>query len=550
MKKDRRNFLKNIGVNSMFFCTGIASASGAASAKPIPAFPGSNQTDTVSNNGTYNVFDFGARGDGKTLDTLSIQSAIDHCSQDGGGRVYLEKGCFLISTIYMKSNVILHIEAGSVLKSGAKPDNRRMIVAEKQTNITICGRGKIDANGDFIYSSLKPGETGPPNELRAGIISFRSCKNIHVRDVTFYNAASWIQTYTECVDIYIDGITVDSRENKDIEKPRYADSPGRNTDGLNLVDSEKARISNCFIYSGDDGIVLKSFSPDKYCRDITITNCIISTNASGIKFGTESAGTFEDITVQNCVVYDTRNEAIAILTADGARIERVNISNITMRNIKGAAIALRLGVRNRLYGDNAKFNEPLLKDVIIENIQGTRISTDYGCNITGLANYPVENIILKNINLMYEGGGTVDDSYREIPEKVTSYPSGRVFGRIPAYGFFIRHVKNIRLENIRLNFLSDDHRPAILCDNVEEIEIKGLKAPGTEDTPELVRLVTTRDAVISESRPETTVPVFLSVLGNRSGMIILQNNVLRSARQKYVFKDGVKPDILTEVGTL
>lgn len=533
----------------MFFCTGIASVSGATSPKPIPAFPGLNQGDTVSSNGVYNVFTFGARGDGKTLDTEAIQSAIDRCSQEGGGMVYLEKGCFLISTIYMKSNVILHIEAGSVLKSGAKPDNRRMIVAEKQTNITICGRGKIDADGDSLYSRLKPGES-PPNELRAGIISFRSCENIHVRDVTFYNASSWIQTYTECVDIYIDGITVDSRENKDIEKPRYADSTGRNTDGLNLVDSEKARISNCFIYSGDDGIVLKSHSPDKYCRDITIVNCIISTNASGIKFGTESAGTFEDITIQNCVIYDTRNEAIAILTADGARIQRINISNITMRNIKGAAIALRLGIRNRLYGDNVKINEPLLKDIIIENIQGTRISIDYGCNITGLADYPVENIILNNINLMFEGGGTIEDSYREIPENETSYPSGRVFGRIPAYGFFIRHVKNIRLENIRLNFLSDDHRPAILCDNVEEIEIKGLKVSGTEDTPELVRLVNIRDAVISESRPLSPAPVFLSILGKRSEMIILQNNVLRSARQRYVFRDGAEPDILTEVGTL
>ncbi len=549
METNRRKFLKNMGMNSMALYTGIASVNGSA-INGFPEAPLAVPEETVPLDGIFNVFTFGAKGDGKTLDTEAIQAAIDQCNKVGGGKVYLNKGCFLISNINLKSNVTLHIEAGAILKCGATPANRRMIVAENEKNISVCGRGAIDANGDFVFSKSGPYKGTPTSEVRPGIISFKSCENIHVRDVTLTNSASWVSTYTQCKNILIDGITIDSRENKDIEKTRYADSPGRNTDGIDLVDSEKVRISNCFIYCGDDGIVLKSHDPNKACRDITITNCVISTNASGIKTGTETAGAFEDITIQNCVVYDTRNEAIAILTADGARVERIIVSNLTLRNIKGAAIALRLGLRNRLYQENARLNEPILKDIIIENIQGTRISADYGCNITGMKNYQVENVILKNINLEFEGGGTVDDSYRKIDEEEKSYPSGRVFGRIPAYGFFIRHVKNITLDNIWLRFMKSDHRPAILCDDTEHVEIKGLKASGTTETPDLIRLVNTRDAVIAQSRPSSPVKVFLSVAGDLSDGIILQNNLLKNARLNYLLeKDSLKTKIV-DSGTI
>ncbi len=504
----------------------------------------------------FDAKNFGAKADGLTLDTKAIQQAVDSCHHAGGGKVYLAGGTFVSGTLYLKSHVTLYIEAGAVLRgsdhledfpsipskypsyTGSLETNKMLIYAEDTKNISICGRGTLDGNGnhwvDAPYGS-------PSFSKRPRIIHLRACENVVVRDVTLYNSASWVQSYQSCKNLLIDGITVDSRENKDIEKGRYADVPGRNTDGLDLVDCEQVRISNCLINSGDDAICLKSLSPREACRDITITNCVVSSNASGIKIGTETSGRIEDITIQNCVVYDTRVDAISVMSVDGARIERINISNISCRNIKGSAIFLRLGNRNRTYRDKAEINTPHLKDVIIENIQGTRISPNNGNIIAGIEDMPIENILLKNINLAFEGGGKAEESYQEIPENEQKYPNGLIFGDLPAYGFYIRHVKNITLDNIQLRFLQEDGRPALICDDVEQLAIKDLKAQASLQTPELIRWVNVKDGVISESRSLSPVPVFLSVYGEKSEDIVMRNNLLENAKQKVALeKESMK----------
>lgn len=457
--------------------------------------------------GSWDVYYTGAKGDGKTLDTKAIQSAIDKCHAAGGGKVYLHNGTFLSGTIYLKSNVILEVEAGATLRAsdnvshfpstsskypsynGEFVTHKMLIYAEDAVNIGIIGRGTLDGRGDDILEPrLTPSFSGRPR-----IIHFRGCENVQIRDVKLFNSASWAQSYQLCKNMLIDGITVDNRENKFIEKPRFFNGPGRNTDGLDLVDCQQVRISNCNINSGDDAICLKSFSPDEACRDITITNCIVSSNASGIKIGTETSGTIEDITVSNCVVFDTRVDAISMMTADGATVQRITFSGITMRNIKGAAIFVRLNKRNRVYLKNAKTNEPVLKDILIENVQGTRISAEHSSSITGIPSTYVENITLRNINLTFEGGGQAEASERIIPEQETAYPNGLTFGKLPAYGFFIRRAKNVFMDNIQLRFLKEDHRPALVCEDVEDLLITGLKATSTTKTPVLVKKVNVRE---------------------------------------------------------
>lgn len=472
--------------------------------------------------GVWDAFAFGAKGDGKTMDTKAIQTAIDQCHAAGGGKVYLHNGTFLSGTIYLKSNVTLYVEAGATLLGSANVadypitpskyptyggdlvTDKMFIYAEEAHNISIAGRGTIDGRGDdFNGPYLSPSFSGRPR-----ILHFRNCENVQVRDVTLRNSGSWVQFYQSCRNMVIDGITVDSRENKDIEKSRHADAKGRNTDGMDLVDCQVVRVSNCFITSGDDGICLKSLSPNESCRDITITNCIVSTNASGIKIGTETSGAFEDITVQNCTVFDTRVDAISIMTVDGARIERINISNISVRNVKGTAIFLRLGARNRTYRKNAKAATGILKDILIENVQGTRIG-GYGCSITGIPGFPVENITLKQIRLRFDGSNKPllsDDDTRKpvpiappavnhtVPEKIDAYPRGEMFGRLPAYGFYIRHGKNITLDNIALDYADDENRSAIVADDIDTLEITGLKAKPSPDVSEVVQLKNVRNS--------------------------------------------------------
>lgn len=554
--KSRRNFLGKIGLSSLLL--GVGGNMFGSGAKL-------DGRTTAVKNLIWNPYEFGAKGDGKTVDTKAIQAAVDSCYSSGGGKVLLYGGTFVSGTIILRSNITLHVEAGARLRgsndlddfpifpsqypsyTGTFVTNKMMIYAEDAQNITISGRGTIDGNGDYWLN----GPYGSPSfSIRPRIIHFRGCENVHVHDITLYNSASWVQTYQSCTNMVIEGITVESRENSQIEKERYADAPGRNTDGLDLLDCQNVRIANCYINSGDDAICFKSLSPDGICGDITVSNCIISSNASGIKIGTETAGAFQDITIQNCVIFDLRAEAIALLTADGARIERINISNITLRNIKGAAIAIRLGVRNRAYRKNVKINQPELKDILIENIQGTRISTDYGCSVTGIKNIPVENIVLRNISLLFEGGGKRENSYREIPEHEEGYPSGRTFGRIPAFGFFIRHANNVTLENIHLRFIKDDDRPPLVCKNVVGLEIKDLKAQATNQTPELIRLINAKDVIIAESLPLTPVSVFVSVEGTETDKIVLLNNRLKNAAQNIVIEEELKKNTVTVIGTI
>ena len=182
--------------------------------------------------GVWDAFAFGAKGDGKTMDTKAIQIAVNQCHAAGGGKVYLHNGTFLSGTIYLKSNVTLYLEAGATLLGSANVadypitpskyptyggdlvTDKMFIYAEEAHNISIAGRGTIDGRGDdFNGPYLTPSFSGRPR-----ILHFRNCENVQVRDVTLRNSGSWVQFYQSCRNMVIDGITVDSRENKDIEK--------------------------------------------------------------------------------------------------------------------------------------------------------------------------------------------------------------------------------------------------------------------------------------------------------------------------------------------
>lgn len=520
---------------------------------------------SAQRHGTWNVRDFGAAGDSVTVDTKAIQKAIDACHQSGGGTVLLTNGLFISGTLYLKDHVYLSIASGAVLKGSSNLDhypitpskhpsysgdlvtNKMLIYAEGAHNIGITGSGTIDGNGD----EWAAGPYGSPSfSVRPRILHFRGCHNVQIREITLRNSASWVQSYQNCRNLVISGITVDSRENKDIEKPRYADAKGRNTDGLDLVDCEQVRISNCHIDSGDDAICLKSLSPDGACRDITITNCTVSSNASGIKIGTETAGVIEDIVVSNCTVYDTRVDALSVMTVDGARIARVSFSNISMRNIKGAAIFVRLGTRNRPYRKNASTHEPTLSDIRFDNIQGDRIST-YGCSVTGLENLPVRRVSFTNIRLRFTGGMqqlTIDDQEptasttkesaelsarqilervrQEVPEKAEAYPRGEMFGKLPAYGFYVRHAEDVSWQNIDLSFDQSEFRPAFLLDRVANVSVGHLEAKSQSTTPMLMLLRNAGRVTVSNSIIRQPAAHFVWAEGAETREIALMQNVV------------------------
>lgn len=266
----------------MLTCLAIAAHGRAEGAEPSALLRGP---------GVFDVRTFGALGDGKTLDTHAIQAAVDTCCRAGGGTVVLPAGTFLSGTIQLRDHVTLQLRAGAVLLASTRQQDfpqRAVIYAAKAANIAVVGRGTVDGNGRISTAFPK---------VRAHLIHFVECRNVRVRDVALRNSTTWVQHYLGCDDLVVQGVTVDSRINPDIEGPRHLPgAPGRNEDGMNLNGCQMVRVSNCGINSDDDGIVLKSTSA-RPCRNVTITNCVVSSNASAIKFGTESGGGFQNVAV-------------------------------------------------------------------------------------------------------------------------------------------------------------------------------------------------------------------------------------------------------------
>ena len=436
-----------------------------------------------------NIMDHGANGDGEFLNTKTIQSAIDQCHEEGGGTVHVPAGRFRTGTIILRSHVSLYIDAGaSILGSTELEDypeiypafrsytdvnyvDKSLIYAEKAENISICGRGSIDGQGESVLFDL-PGREN--YKKRPYIVRMVECRDVKISDISLINSAMWVQHYLACEGLVIEGISVNSLVN-------------HNNDGIDIDCCRRVRISNCDINSGDDAIVLKATAP-KDCEQIVISNCVLRSRCNAIKLGTESVGGFKDILVSNCVIYDTRLAALAIEMVDGGTADRIQINNITAYGA-GGAIFIRLGNRARHHlslgsGGGKKYhfeeNEKLdkvgmgiMKNITISNFICTGADT-IGCSITGIPGFEVQDITLRDIHISFAGEGAGKPVIQLVPENESEYPEYEMFGKLPAYGIYSRHVRNISLYNVRLDYGKEEQRPALLFDDVKGLVLSDL----------------------------------------------------------------------------
>jgi polygalacturonase len=494
------------------FLMGLAPAAAAAAPQARPA----------TGQAGFNVRDHGAAGDGAHLDTRAIQDAVDACARAGGGTVLFPAGAYLSGTIVLKSRVTLHLDAGAVLLGSKNLQDypsfvpalrsftdtyteKSLIYAEGLQDVGIRGRGAIDGQGAAFQG---------PYKVRPFTMRFVSCRNVSVVDVSLKDSPMWMQHYLACDQVEIRGISVHSRVNA-------------NNDGIDIDGSQGVRISDCEIVSGDDAIVLKA-SADRPTKDVVIANCVLSTACNALKLGTESNGGFENIVVSNCTIYDTRLAGIALEMVDGGALERVGISNIVMNGV-GAPVFIRLGDRARpVTAGGARPPVGTLGNVSIANVQAVGAGS-MGCAVAGLPGHAIENLVLENLRLTFAGGGKRADALREIPENAEKYPEHSMFGALPAYGFYCRHVKGLSLRGIETGFLRNDERPALVCDDVESLELTGSAFGGAPGAEPSVRLKQVKDAFVHGCRTPGPIETWMQASGDRCERLTVMGNDLGNA---------------------
>ena len=501
----------------------------------------------------FDVKDCGAMGDGKTKDTRAIQAAIDQANAAGGGTVYLGPGTWLSGTIYLKSRVTLYLETGATLLGSTDSldyprthpgfrsytDNyvtQSLIYAENQEEIGLAGRGTIDGQGQAF----------PWKEYvnRPYVIRFVTCRHVHVQDIHLQNSPMWMQHYLGCEFVTIRGIHA-------VNHSTY------NNDMLDIDCCRNVIISDCYGNSDDDALTLKS-TADKPTENVTITNCVLGSGCNAIKMGTESNGGFRNISITNCVIdswYGKKGfyalkrgiSGIALEIVDGGTLENITISNIDIKNVH-VPLFLRFANRARKFKpDMEKPGIGTYRNVVISNITAREVEK-IGCSVTGLPGHPIRGVTLSNLRFSFPGGGSEEDYRKPVEELEDEYPEALMFGNLPAWGIYCRHVEGLRLENIDLELESADARPALMFEDVQNLDVNGLteKRAGASAAPTLV-LRDVADAGVRFCRPLSETPVFMLLQGAIERVSATGNDLTRvgklfelagGAKEIEVFQSG------------
>ena len=500
--------------------------------------------------GTFNVKDFGAKGDGVNIDSHAINAAIDAAALAGGGTVYFPAGTYSSYSIRLKDNISLYLDRGAVLKAAVptadeaydlpEPNDSNyqdfghshwknsLIWGIKLHDVAILGFGMIDGTEGITRGQEKM--NGFPAANKA--IALKECRNVTIRDISMLMCGHFAMLLTGVDNLTIDNVKCDT-----------------NRDAFDIDCCANVRISNCFVNSlNDDGIVLKSswgLGYAKATENVTITNCQVSGYDPGsliagtftknitqapdrdgptgrIKFGTESNGGFKNISISNCVFDNCRG--LALETVDGAIIEDITVDNITMRDIWNSPIYIRLGDRHR---GPESLPVSVVRRVKISNIVVKNADCRYASLIFGIEGHPIENVTLSNIYIQYKGGLTMDDVRNQrntnnfftrtnsaangtpgfkpqgndadraagakaahdpydVNEQVHGYPEPSSHGIIPAYGLYISHAKNVSIDHVQFETIEEDKRPVIVLNDAEDVEFSDMKVDKSGEAPYFV----------------------------------------------------------------
>jgi polygalacturonase len=467
----------------------------------------------------FDPMNFGAKGDGKALDSPAINAAIDACSRGGGGAVHLRPGIYRSGTVILKSNVALYFEAGSTLlgstdlhdysevagisKNGPNP--RHLIFAMDAEHVTLAGSGLIDGQGphfwersgkvplppedawvDVASHELKPKEGGRPSPL----LEFVNCRWLRIEDVRIENAPGWTLRPYNCDNVTISGIAIKNPVN------------GPNTDGIDIKCCQNVSVSNCSVETGDDATCLKSETPyggePRLSKNIVVTNCRLTTCCNGFKLGTGSEGGFENITFSNSTIYNSDVEfkdrvisGVALEVVDGGWIDGVQVSGIEMQRTR-TPIFIRLENRKRVHN----YAQHGLRNVNLENIHATEGLL--ASSITGIDGDEVRDVTLSKIRAENVLPCRPEWVGRTVPEKDNGYPEARMFGMLPASGLYVRHVRGLQINDAVFSATAGEARPTVILDEVSGARITGLESSPISGGMPVVQAIHSSDVQISK----------------------------------------------------
>ncbi len=490
----------------------------------------------------FNVREYGAAGDGRTLDMPALQSAIDACHRKGGGMVFFPAGKYLTGTLFLHSEVHLHLDSGAVVQGSENPDDypildHRWEGAEQLTyapllggrdlkNITLSGRGRIDGQGAVWWRRLKEGTLKYP---RPRLISFSDCDNVLIEGLTLVNSPSWTINPVRCSNLTVRGVTI-------VNPP---DSP--NTDGINPDSCQHVRISDCYVSAGDDCITLKAGSEEEHpdrrapCRDITITNCTLAQGHGGIVIGSEMNGGVQNVVISNCVFTGTdRGIRLKSRRGRGGIVEDIRAGNLSMTDV------LCPFTMNLYYGCGA-WGDPVVSDKGPQpRNEGTpRIRRIHLSHITargvkyaagffyGLPELPAEEISLSDISISLAGEGEAG-----FPEMADGLE------RMRQAGFFIRNVRGLTLEHVEIDGQSG---PAFRLEDIEGGTISACGSPTPDPQAPVMDWNNVSRALLNACQAAPGTGVFLHVEGSQTEKIMLAGNDLSLARQALDMAGDVPP---------
>lgn len=445
-----------------------------------------------------NVKNFGAVGDGIVLDSPALQRAIDACPPNGE-TVYIPAGTYLCGTVHLRSNVHVLFEKGATLLGSRNPCDfdpyeedaanteyqdrshsyfhHSLFHADGADGIVLSGFGKIDMQSaweDLEFTEFGSGADKGQRWCRgAKAIAFKECTNAVIRDLVIRNVTDLAVYLAGCENVIVSGLNI-----------------ATHVDGISPDACKNVVISDCIVDAGDDAIVPKcSYTLGRLqaMENLTVANCVLRSSASAIKFGTESNSAYINTTVTGCTVYDTCMEGIFIMTTDGARIEGLSVSNVTMKNV---AQPILIMVGDRARGPEGttigKIKNVALSDIVItgpytEHIRETMAqnSQDYYNGdllkpaipfpllIIGQEDSVICGVSLSNVIFEAPGGGTAEDRNATLKDIRKEYPMALAFGETaPVYGLYAKHVDNLRLYNVDFSTVKADARDAVMLDRV------------------------------------------------------------------------------------